>query len=240
MLRLAFAPLSLPIALALLSVVATPTFAEEKKGEAEAGAAEWKSLFDGKTLGSWKSIEFGGEGDVAVKDGAIQLPAGNDLTGVLWTKDFPKTNYELRWEAKKVSGTDFFSAATFPVGEKHLTFVNGGWGGSLIGLSSIDGFDASENGSTGVFNFEKNKTYRFRVRVTPKQVDVWIDDQHPIDEKIEGKAIGLRWEMEDCRPLGFASYATHGAIQKIEYRELKPDAANAEYSPAKTDGEAGR
>jgi hypothetical protein len=30
--------------------------------------------------------------------------------------------------------------------------------------------------------------------------------------------------MENCRPLGFASYATHGAVKKIEYREIKADA----------------
>jgi hypothetical protein len=218
--RPAFAPLSLLLAFALTVGVSQLSFAEEK----EAPAAEWKSLFDGKALGDWKSVDFGGEGEVAVKEGAIQLPAGNDMTGIVWTKEFPKTNYELRWEATKVSGTDFFAAATFPVAEKHCTFVNGGWGGGLIGLSSLDGFDASENQTSGVFSFEKGKAYAFRVRVTPGRIGVWIDDKQVIDEGIEGKAIGVRWEMESCRPLGFASYATHGAVKKIEYREIKADA----------------
>lgn len=210
------------LALALVAGASNLSFAEEK-----APAAEWKSLFDGKALGGWKSVDFGGEGEVVVKEGAIELPAGNDLTGIVWTKEFPKTNYELRFEATKVSGTDFFAAATFPVADKHCTFVNGGWGGALIGLSSIDGFDASENQTSGVFSFEKGKTYRFRVRVTPDRIGVWIDDKQVIDEGIEGKAIGVRWEMENCRPLGFASYATHGAVKKIEYRELKPEAGKA-------------
>jgi hypothetical protein len=211
------------LALALVAGVSNLSFAEEKAP----AVAEWKSLFDGKALGGWKSVDFGGEGEVAVKEGAIELPAGNDLTGIVWTKEFPKTNYELRFEATKVSGTDFFAAATFPVADKHCTFVNGGWGGALIGLSSIDGFDASENQTSGVFSFEKGKTYRFRVRVTPDRIGVWIDDKQAIDEGIEGKAIGVRWEMENCRPLGFASYATHGAVKKIEYREIKPEAEKA-------------
>lgn len=222
--RPAFASLFLLSALVLAVGISSRSFAEEKAP----AAAEWKSLFDGKALGDWKSVDFGGEGEVAVKEGAIQLPAGNDMTGIVWTKEFPKTNYELQWEAIKVSGTDFFAAATFPVAEKHITFVNGGWGGGLIGLSSLDGFDASENQTSGVFNFEKGKTYRFRVRVVPDRIVVWIDDKQVIDEGIEGKAIGVRWEMEDCRPLGFASYATHGAVKKIEYRELKPEAEKAD------------
>ncbi|HEV7281364.1 MAG TPA: DUF1080 domain-containing protein [Pirellulaceae bacterium] len=222
--RLAFVSHFLLLATLLFGFAPPATFADEK-APAE---AEWKSLFDGKALGGWKSVDFGGEGEVVVKEGAIQLPAGNDMTGIVWTKEFPKSNYELRWEATKVSGTDFFAAATFPVGEKHLTFVNGGWGGGLIGLSSLDGFDASENQTSGVFSFEKGKAYRFRVRVTPDRIGVWIDDKQVIDENIEGKAIGLRWEMEACRPLGFASYATHGAIKKIEYREIKAEAEKAE------------
>lgn len=218
--RLAIVSLSLLFA-TLSFAVGSPRGLAEEKAPAE---AKWKSLFDGKALGGWESVDFGGEGEVVVEEGAIQLPPGNDMTGVVWTKDFPKTNYELRWEATKVSGTDFFAAATFPVAEKHITFVNGGWGGGLIGLSSLDGFDASENQTSGVFNFEKGKTYRFRVRVAPDRIGVWIDDKQVIDEGIEGKAIGLRWEMEECRPVGFASYATHGAVKKIEYREIEAEA----------------
>lgn len=222
--RLAFASPFLLLAIALAFDYSSSSFGEEKAP----AATEWKSLFDGKALGDWKSVEFGGEGEVAVKEGAIHLPAGNDMTGIVWAKEFPKTNYELQWEAVKVTGTDFFAAATFPVAEKHCTFVNGGWGGGLIGLSSLDGFDASENQTSGVYAFEKGKTYRFRVRVTPDRIGVWIDDKQVIDEGIEGKAIGVRWEMENCRPLGFASYATHGAVKKIEYREVKPEPAKAD------------
>ena len=72
------------------------------------------------------------------------LGLGAPFTGVVWTRDFPKDNYEIRWEARRVQGGDFFASLTFPVGNSFCTFVNGGWGGDIVGLSSIDGWDASD------------------------------------------------------------------------------------------------
>src|SRR6185295_3150986 len=40
---------------------------------------EGKSLFDGKTLTGWKSVEFGGEGAVKVENGEIRLAEGATL-----------------------------------------------------------------------------------------------------------------------------------------------------------------
>jgi len=39
---------------------------------------------------------------------------GIALTGIHWVgESLPRVNYELIWEAKKESGTDFFASATF-------------------------------------------------------------------------------------------------------------------------------
>jgi hypothetical protein len=48
-------------------------------------------------------------------------------------------NYEIKLEAKKVTGNDFFCGMTFPVGDSFCSFIVGGWGGPVVGLSSIDG-----------------------------------------------------------------------------------------------------
>ncbi|MDT8302044.1 MAG: hypothetical protein RQ760_11215, partial [Sedimentisphaerales bacterium] len=40
------------------------------------------SLFDGKSLGQWEITDFGGQGKVYVKDGAIYMEMGNDMTGI--------------------------------------------------------------------------------------------------------------------------------------------------------------
>ena len=69
-----------------------------------AGAEEKTvSLFDGDSTGAWKSIEFGGEGEVHVSfEGELTLENGNPITGVVWTgKEIPTTNYEISLEAKK-------------------------------------------------------------------------------------------------------------------------------------------
>src|SRR5262245_44978338 len=104
----------------------------------------WKSLSDGKTLDGWTSASFGGEGDVEIENCAIVMQRGNDMTGITYTKgDFPKINYEVTLEGKKLKGLDFFCTTTFPVGESHCSLVVGGWAGSVVGLSTIDGLDAS-------------------------------------------------------------------------------------------------
>ena len=102
-----------------------------------------KSLFDGKSLKGWKKTQFGGEGKVEVKDGRIVLHSGGPMTGITWTEDFPKIDYEISLEAMRVDGSDFFCGLTFPVGDKPCSFIVGGWGGGVVGLSSIDGSDAS-------------------------------------------------------------------------------------------------
>src|SRR5262245_12689216 len=69
--------------------------------------SEWKPLFDGKTLRNWKSTNFGGESEVTVEDGAILMDRGSNMTGVTYTAgDFPKTDYEVALEGKRVNGID--------------------------------------------------------------------------------------------------------------------------------------
>ncbi len=129
----------------------------------------WKSLFDGKTLKGWK--QCGDEGKVQVKDGAIVIEPGNPMSGVTWTGDLPKMDYELTLEGKRVEGNDFYATTTFPVGDSHCSFVVGGWGGTVIGLSSIDGYDASDNQTNRTMSFKTNQWYRIRIRVTKNKIE---------------------------------------------------------------------
>src|SRR5438067_4915677 len=99
--------------------------------------AGWTAMFDGASLEGWRETPFTGRGKVSVADGAIVLGKGY-MTGVTWTKPFPKSNYEFRLEAMRVDGYDFFAGITFPVGGAYCSWINGGWGGMIVGLSSID------------------------------------------------------------------------------------------------------
>lgn len=203
----------LPLA-ALLSVFCAP---------AEPAPGEWQSLFDGKTLGSWKETPFTGRGAVRVENSAILFGPGKPLTGVTWTGSFPKLNYEIRFEGVRLQGGDFFASLTFPVGESFATWVTGGWGGDIVGISSIDGWDASENETRTYFDFEPGRWYRLRLEVTGERIRAWIDEELVIGVPIAGRSIDLRFgEIRLSAPLGFASYATLGGVRKIEYRLLRP------------------
>lgn len=102
------------------------------------------------------------------------------LTGITYHGDFPKSNSEIRFEAMRVAGIDFFSGLTFPVGAAHSTLIARGWAGVVVGLSCIDGKNASENETTQYMTFTNGRWYRFRVRVTDQRIAAWIDDQQVI------------------------------------------------------------
>jgi hypothetical protein len=112
-----------------------------------------KILFDGKTLDRWEIIEYEGHGEIYVADSSIIISRGEIITGIRWKEDFPKTNYEVTLYARRVDGNDFFCGLTFPVKDSFLTLVLGGWGGSLSGLSCIDGADAAHNFTQTNFYF---------------------------------------------------------------------------------------
>jgi hypothetical protein len=181
----------------------------------------WKSLFDGAALGHWKESPFTGRAAVRIENGAIILPAGNPLTGVTWSDAFPKSNYELRFEGVRLLGGDFFASVTFPAGGNFATWVLGGWGGDIVGISSIDGWDASDNETRSYFNFETARWYAFRLQVTGDRIMAWIDGQRVVNVEIRGRAISLRHgDIKLSAPLGFAAYNTTGGIRKIEYRPI--------------------
>jgi hypothetical protein len=190
-----------------------------------AQAPNWRPLFDGKSLSNWRESDFFGAGKVTVENGVIQLGFGA-LTGINWAASslpFPTSNYEIRIEAAKIKGSDFFAGITFPVGDSFATWINGGWGGEVVGLSSIDGLDASHNETTFSRKFDLAHWYTLRLRVTPTAIAAWIDDDLAFELPLTGKSISLReGEIEHSVPFGIASYSTVAAVRKIEWRPVTP------------------
>ena len=187
------------------------------------GGLEVISLFNGKDLGDWESTRYGGEGEVLVdEEGNLEFDFGAVMTGVNWSGKPPATsNYEISLDAMKLDGYDFFIALTFPVKDSHATFVVGGWGGGVVGISSVDDLNASENETMNIEGFLKDQWYHIRVRVTDDHLSAWIDDQQMVDLPLEGKKISLLpGDIELSVPIGIASFQTRAQYKNIQWRNL--------------------
>ena len=185
------------------------------------GPAEVKVLFDGKSLEGWKKSDFYKAGAIKVQDGQIIMCKGLSMSGITSShQDLPTANYELRYEAMRLEGRDFFAAATFPVGKSYITLINGGWGGGVTGLSSLDGMDASENETTRSIRYQDKTWYRFRVRVTEKMIRCMIDAKEIIAVSHRDRRVATRIETRRNQPLGFATWESTGALRHIEMRLL--------------------
>jgi len=176
------------------------------------------SLFDGKNLGYWNRTDFYDPGRVYVKDGTIQMETGNYMTGINWRGPVVRMNYEISLDAMKTKGEDFFCGLTFPVGENPCTFVVGGWGGQVVGLSNINYEDAANNETCQIKSFEKGRWYHIRVRVTPTKIETWIDKEKMVDIETANRHIDIRIEVEESRPLGIANWQTGSALKNIKLK----------------------
>ncbi len=202
---------------------------EKTPSKSIAPVGEWQSLFDGKSFAGWMQSTFEGEGDVKVQTpfrggpGAIVIEKGVTLSGFNWTRGglLPRTNYEITLEAMKLAGSDFFCGLTFPVGASACSFIVGGWGGTVVGISSVDYSDASDNETMRDMNFADHRWYRIRVRVTAAKIEAWIDQEQFVDLEIKGRKIALRpGEIQKSLPLGVATYMTSAAVRDIRLRRL--------------------
>ena len=184
--------------------------------------SKWKPLFEKDSLKGWEITNFGGEGTVEINEGVMRLDRGEPMTGVTTIrKDFPKENFEMRWKASRVDGSDFFAGVTFPVGDEFCSLICGGWGGGLVGLSSINGNDASENETTGFRQFKNKQWYAFRVRVDKKHITVWIDDEEVIKTEREGKKFSLRGEVFKSKPVGYCVFQSIVDVKEWEYQTVE-------------------
>ncbi|MEK0447080.1 MAG: hypothetical protein RLZZ399_2401 [Verrucomicrobiota bacterium] len=181
----------------------------------------WVGLWDGKSLAGWRKTDFAGGGEVRVSVEGVRVDAGEELSGFHFAGKPPTLGYELEVEAQRRSGLDFFCAVTFPVGDRFLTLVGGGWGGSTVGLSSIDRADASQNETTSVRTFQDNVWYRVRLRVEAERIQSWINEERVVNLDPRGKDLDLRpGEIDLSRPLGFATFRTEALFRNIRVRRL--------------------
>lgn len=184
-------------------------------------------LFDGETLDGWRTLAFelgGGAAASVGNGGSLQLGAGEPMAGIVFDNpniQLPTGDYELELEAMIVDGNDFFCGLTFPVPSQGTccTLIVGGWGGTLVGISSVNGMDAAHNTTRYDRPFEPRRWYQIKVRVTAEYLDVWIDGQPVIELAIGERKLSMRaGEIEQCQPIGLATWKTAAAYRKLRLR----------------------
>ncbi len=186
----------------------------------------------------WKTVDFYNHGQAQIAHGQLSLQQGYDLTGMTWGGQVLRDRYELELEAMRTAGNDFFCGLTFPIGEAAATLIVGGWGGGVVGLSNVDGFDASENETSTYREFQSQRWYKIRVKVTPTKVAAWIDDEQVVNLKRAGHQFSVRWEVEPCVPLGLATWQTSAQFRNLRMRDLtprKPAVGRDAWVPARND-----
>ena len=194
-----------------------------RSAEPPQAAGQNSELFNGKDLSGWKVADkfwFDKHGKVEVSDGKIILGTGQPGTGIAFQGKLPADEYELSLEACRLDGDDFFCGLTFPVGESFCTLILGGWGGTVTGLSNIDDAAAVENDTTGSVDFQKDRWYAVRLRVSKDRIQAWVDKEMLVDVPRKDHRFSVWWEQEPMRPLGIATWNTKGALRKIHLKRL--------------------
>lgn len=194
-----------------------PGFASPLTAQA---APPTRPLFDGTTLDGWKRSEFHPSGEVSVRDGVVFLAEGDPLTGITYAGEFPRDDYEVLVEARRLEGSDFFATITFPVRGDHLSLVVGGWGGRVVGLSSLEGDDASQNETTRSIAFENGRWYEIRLRVSAGRIRAHVDSEQVVDLDHEGRLLEPRIEVLPSRPFGIATWNSSAEIRRVELTQL--------------------
>lgn len=198
--------------------------------EEKPATSQSRDLSAAPLLDQWKEAPMTRSGGFVRESDGLTLKPGQPMSGVVFTswveKGLPVTDYTITYEAMRVKGSDFFGSVTFPVGnaERCVTFVLGGWGGSQVGISCIDGYDASENSTGSSQPFEINRWYKVRIEVRADTLKVWIDGRPIVSANIAGAQLSLRGgEIHHCVPFGFASYNTEGRVRGVKIQRLKEE-----------------
>jgi len=199
----------------------------------------WRPLLPEMGLEGWEITDFGTQGKVRRDAEQLILEMGDPLTGINLKKpaEFAKSNYEISLECQRIEGNDFLCGLTFPVGNEFCSFIAGGWGGGLVGLSSINGMDASENSTSSYLGFDNGKWYKFRIRVDELEVRAWIDDKEVIRQERDGYEFSTRIEVYASQPLGLSVFRSTVAVKDFKWRPL-PKGKAEKTDPALSETEA--
>ncbi len=176
----------------------------------------------------WEPLDFGFNGQPTIAPDLLSIPSSERLSGVAFKGDLDALlgpaheNYEITLQAQRIDGHDIFLGLTFPVGPKEsASLVLGGWGGSVCGISLVDGLSANENAHQTIRHFEDKEWHTVKLRVDAKEIRAWIDGDtlFTVVRKPETH-FSVRAEVEPTAPLGLFTFATTAQIRCLAVRKL--------------------
>ena len=92
-------------------------------------------------------------------------------------------------------------------------------GNQFVGLTYLDGKDASQHPASKRMTFEAGRWYRVRLRVTAAKVEAWVDDAQVVDQVRQGHAFKLPMgDTQSLRPLGIT--AGGNVLRNLMLRQL--------------------
>ena len=183
-------------------------------------AAGQTLLFDGKSLEGWKQTPFTGQGEVRVEEGTLVLGPGKPMTGITWTGSFPRSSYEVRFEAMGRRATISSPALRFRSGTR-LPPGYGRLGRRHRGHLQHRRMGRIRQRDQILLQFRKRPMVCASPAGDRRPIQAWIDEQPIVNVDIAGRNIGLRMARSSCRRRS-ASRPTRRPerLRKIEYRAL--------------------
>jgi len=187
---------------------------------------EWTPLFDGKTLDGWTVIERfpvdaahgdGQGGPVHVEDGQIVLGPGRPVTGIRWAGDFPKMGYEIALEAMYTSRPDGFGII-FPVRDTCGHLAAGGLGGTVVGLSWVDGAWGLVEGKAQRLKLAQGEWYSVRLRVTDDRIRAWVNDDQVVNLELAEHTVEPPADRRPLWPFGIHTWGCSSVVRNLRAR----------------------
>ncbi|EDM25010.1 hypothetical protein LNTAR_03744 [Lentisphaera araneosa HTCC2155] len=170
---------------------------------------------------NWKTSNYGSGGEFKLASKLATLEMGDPICGMTWAgQELPKNNYQIELEAKRTQGNDFFVGLTFPIKEQFCSLIISGWGGTVTGLSSIDGVDASENETSCDIEINNHQWYKIKLVVSNKAITVDVDGKQIIYYPTQNRTFSIRPEVEPSKPLGLATFYTAAQYRNFYLKKL--------------------
>ena len=159
--------------------------------------------------------------NVHAEDGQLIFETGGMGTSIAWTRAFPRADYEVSVEARRLEGNGAFCHMAFRVGATHCFLVVGGMG-NIVALDEVDKLNMHGNETTTRMDFEQERWYTIRLRVTRERVVVWLGDRKVIDLSGAADRLSLPFAWQGLMPFGVGTWQTKAAMRNIKLRRLRP------------------